>query len=107
VQTCALPICQQMPSDSVFHPAKISTPLTAPITEEIQRLMNVAEHMLEDIWLTEHWSIADFDLAFMLHRLLSHQVKLPVKIIEYVERNFKRASVQAWLAEHKKAKTLI
>ncbi len=100
-------IRQQMPSDSVFHPPKISTSLTAPITEEIQRLVNVAEHMLEDIWLTEHWSIADFDLAFMLHRLLSHQVKLPVKIIEYVERNFRRASVQAWLAEHEKAKTLI
>lgn len=107
VKSDFMQIRQQMPSDSVFHPPKISTPLTASITEEIQRLLNVAEHMLEDIWLAEHWSIADFDLAFMLHRLLSHQVKLPVKIIEYIERNFRRASVQAWLAEHEKAKTLI
>jgi len=107
VKSDFMQIRQQMPSDSVFHPPKISTPLTASITEEIQRLLNVAEHMLEDIWLAEHWSIADFDLAFMLHRLLSHQVKLPVKIIEYIERNFRRASVQVWLAEHEKAKTLI
>src|SRR5690606_36298830 len=65
-------IRQQMPSDSVFHPAKISTLLTAPITEEIQRLVNVAEHMLEYIWLTEQWSIEDIYMDFMLNRLLTY-----------------------------------
>ena len=39
VKTDFMQIRQQMPSDSVFHPAKISTPLTAPITEEIQRMI--------------------------------------------------------------------
>jgi glutathione S-transferase len=72
------------------------------VIEEIQRLISLTKRMLGDQWLTEHWSIADFDLAFMLHRLLSHQIELPEKILSYIERNFQRTSVQGWIDAHEK-----
>ncbi|KAA0602457.1 glutathione S-transferase, partial [Escherichia coli] len=67
------------------------------------RLLAVTDTVLgEELWLTEHWSIADFDLAFMLYRLLSYQVELPEKIQAYIQRNFQRSSVQSWIQENAK-----
>ena len=53
---------------------------SAETMQDIQRLLAITETLLENLWLTEQWSIADFDLAFMLHRLLSHDVELPEKL---------------------------
>jgi glutathione S-transferase len=102
IKTDFMLIRQQMPSNTIFQPSQSIPLLETPVIEEIQRLISLTKRMLGDQWLTEHWSIADFDLAFMLHRLLSHQIELPEKILSYIERNFQRTSVQGWIDAHEK-----
>ena len=104
VKTDFMAIRQAMPSDSIFVPPKGLFIASAEVLQDIQRLLAVTESLLSECWLTEQWSIADFDLAFMLHRLLSQQIELPDKIQVYIQRNFQRASVQAWLTENEKLK---
>lgn len=103
VKTDFISIRQAMPSDSIFVPPQVPAIFSAEAMQDIQRLLAVTDTVLgEELWLTEHWSIADFDLAFMLHRLLSHQVELPEKIQAYIQRNFQRSSVQSWIQENAK-----
>lgn len=98
-------IRQDMPSTSIFVPPKRPLIASAETMQDIQRLLAITETLVEELWLTEQWSIADFDLAFMLHRLLSHDVELPEKIQAYIQRNFQRSSVQSWILENEKLKT--
>lgn len=102
IKTDFMLIRQHMPSNTIFQPAQSIPTLETAVIEEIQHLISLTETLLGDLWLTEQWSIADFDLAFMLHRLFSHQIELPEKILSYIERNFQRASVQSWIEAHKK-----
>ncbi|HJF27713.1 MAG TPA: glutathione transferase [Acinetobacter lwoffii] len=103
VKTDFISIRQAMPSDSIFVPPQVPAIFSAEAMQDIQRLLAVTDTVLgEELWLTEHWSIADFDLAFMLHRLLSYQVELPEKIQAYIQRNFQRSSVQSWIQENAK-----
>ncbi|MCO8042288.1 glutathione transferase [Acinetobacter bohemicus] len=103
VKTDFISIRQAMPSDSIFVPPQVPAIFSAEAMQDIQRLLAVTDTVLgEELWLTEHWSIADFDLAFMLHRLLSHQIELPEKIQAYIQRNFQRSSVQSWIQENAK-----
>ena len=102
LKTDFMAIRQAMPSDSVFIPPKVPLIASADTMQDIQRLLVITDTLLDELWLTEQWSIADFDLAFMLHRLESHQVELSDKIRAYITRNFQRSSVQAWIQENQK-----
>ncbi|CAM9151166.1 glutathione transferase [Acinetobacter pseudolwoffii] len=104
VKTDFMAIRQAMPSDAIFVPPKGLFIGSAELMQDIQHLLALTETLLNEYWLTEQWSIADFDLAFMLYRLRSHQIELPDKIQSYIQRNFQRASVQAWIMENEKLK---
>jgi glutathione S-transferase len=106
IKTDFMPIRQAMPSESIFVPPKAPLIVSADAMQDIQRLVTFTETLLGDLWLTQQWSIADFDLAFMLHRLLSHQVELPDRIQAYIQHNFQRGSVQSWMEENAKLRHL-
>lgn len=89
-------ICQNMPSTGIFQPLPEPYVPDRHTQVEIDRLTRVSEALIGDQWLSSQWSIADFDLAFMLHRLLSFKVPISERLYSYVMRNFQRESVHVW-----------
>ena len=43
------------------------------------------------------WSIADVDLALMLHRLVINGDQVPLQLARYARAQWERASVQRWV----------
>lgn len=99
VKTDFVAIREHMSSICVFLPPKQMLILTKQLTAEIEKLLVMSEAAIGDEWLSVDWSIADFDLAFMLHRLMSYGFEMSEKLVTYVQRNFQRKTVQAWLTQ--------
>lgn len=89
-------IRQNMPSTAIFQPQPEPYVPDWHTQLEIDRLSRVSEALIGDRWLSAQWSIADFDLSFLLHRLLSFKVPISEKLYSYVMRNFERESVHVW-----------
>jgi len=89
-------IRQHMPSTGIFQPLPEPYVPDRHTQTEIDRLNRVGEALIGDRWISAQWSIADFDLSFLLHRLLSFKVPISEKLYSYVMRNFERKSVHVW-----------
>mgnify|MGYP006372941721 FL=1 len=87
-----------MPSITVFERQQHNPNWSTDLEKEINRLIRLAEFYIKEQWIAEKWSIADFDLSFMLNRLIQNQIVVPEKLMDYVERNWQRHSIQSWLA---------
>jgi glutathione S-transferase len=48
--------------------------------------------------LCGQWSIADVDLALMLHRLLLNGDAVPQRLADYARRQWRHPAVQRWVA---------
>lgn len=76
-----------------------STPLTEAGQGAAERLIRIAERLIDGDHLFGAWSIADTDLALMLNRLVKNGDPVPERLAAYVRAQWQRPSVQAWLAK--------
>ena len=104
VRSDLMPIREERPTFVVFCGAK-RPPLSPAAQAAAENLTGAAlawlggprEHLCGD------WSIADVDLAMMLQRLVAHGDSLPAVLVDYANRQWRRPSVQRWLAQPRPA----
>ena len=81
--------------------AVFGTPPTAPLSpaaqESAERLIGVAEKLIDGEHLFGDWSIADTDLALVLQRLIKSGDPVPERLAAYANSQWQRESVQAWI----------
>lgn len=90
-------IREERPSSVIFY-----TPAIAPLSEDgvraVQKLLDVTERLLGGRrQLFDSWCIADAELAFMLQRLIAAKEIVPDSVRAYVEAQWTRPSVQAFV----------
>jgi glutathione S-transferase len=80
-------------------------PLSPGAAVAARKLVDVADRVIEadHDQLFTTWSIADADLAFMLHRLILNGHEVPRKLRSYAERQWKRRSIREFV-EHERPK---
>jgi len=95
---------RERPFDLVYF-GKKDAPLSDEGRAAVDRLFFVANRLLEEG--AEHlfgdWSIADTDLAIMLNRLVANGDPVPARLAAYVQRQWDRDSVRAWMDLERKA----
>lgn len=94
-----LPLREQRSTEVVFR-APSPLPLDAAGQAAADKLRAAATRLLADGQenLFGEWSIADAQLALMLHRLLNNDDPLPAALADYARRQWQRPSLQAWRA---------
>jgi len=93
-----MPLREDRPTTVIFQqPSPL--PLSPTGQAAAQQLFIAASRLVNDAGdnLFGAWSIADTELALMLNRLVANQDRVPPKLKTYVERQWQRPSVQAWL----------
>lgn len=99
-------IRQERPADLIYSDQR-KPPLTQTATDAVDRLFYFADRLLDggSENLFGEWCIADTDLAIMLNRLICNGDDVPLNLIEYVHKQWKRPSVQKWVElNHTQAK---
>lgn len=100
VRSDLLPVRAERDTETVFF-GKACAPLSETAQQAAARLVQVAEHFVQGPQnIFGAWSIADTDLAVMLSRLVRNGDPVPHKLRDYVEFQWQRPSLQAWLARH-------
>lgn len=78
-------------------------PSSAPLSEAGQaaadKVIGLAERLVQGEHLFGQWSIADTDLALMLQRLLKNGDAVPERIAAYANGQWQRESVQMWVKQ--------
>ena len=93
-----MPIRQERPTSTIFY-----RPVSAPLSPEAQtasdKLLAAALELLSHGGenLCGAWSIADVDLAVMLHRLILNGDEVPLRLVRYAKAQWERPSVQLWV----------
>lgn len=74
-------------------------PLSPSGQVAVQQLMSAATSLVNEAGdnLFGEWSIVDTELALMVNRLVANQDRVPPRLKTYVERQWQRPSVQAWI----------
>ncbi|MCF5723349.1 glutathione transferase [Pseudomonas syringae] len=93
-----LPIRQERSTLVVFYGQKMP-PLSSAAEVAAAKLIGAAQALLvgNPANLFGEWSIADVDLAVMLHRLILNGDSVPEPLVAYAQRQWLRPSVQAWV----------
>jgi glutathione S-transferase len=100
VRSDLVPVRAQRDTETVFF-GKACSPLSETAQQAAAKLVHVAERFVQGPQnIFGDWSLADTDLAIMLRRLVRNGDTVPAKLQEYVEFQWQRPSVQAWLARH-------
>jgi glutathione S-transferase len=91
-------------STSTMFYEPTTTPLTPRGAAAVAKLVAVTERLLAYDAKRPFgvWSVADADLAFMLHRLITNGDPLPALVRAYAEAEWQRPSVRAFV-EQKRA----
>ena len=93
-----MPIRLERPTSTIFY-----RPVSAPLSPEAQtasdKLLAAALELLSHGGenLFGEWSIADVDLAVMLHRLILNGDEVPLRLVRYAKAQWERPSVQLWV----------
>lgn len=91
-----LPIRSERSTDAVFV-KPVNTPLSVHGQASAQRLIRIADRLVNGDHLFGDWCIADTELALMLNRLILNGDPVPQKLKDYVAFQWQRASVQDWV----------
>ena len=93
-----MPLREERPTTTMFY-AAAKTPLSERAQASADKLLRVAERLIPagETELFGAFSIADADLAFMLHRLLASGDPVPERIARYAARQWRRPSVRAYV----------
>lgn len=97
-----LPIRQERSTNVIFY-APSDAPLSSAAQAAAQKLFDAADALLADgaDYLFGAWSIADVDLALMLHRLIANGDTVPARLVAYAQRQWQRPTVQAWVSRER------
>jgi glutathione S-transferase len=93
-----MPIRLERPTETIFY-----RPVSASLSPEAQaasdKLFAAALELLSHGGdnLFGEWSIADVDLAVMLHRLILNGDEVPLRLVRYAKAQWERPSVQLWV----------
>lgn len=89
---------EERPTTVVFK-AAVCKPLTEAGRAAADKLIRVAASLIGEgaDHLFGDWCIADTELALMLNRLVAHGDAVPENLKRYVQVQWARPSVQAWL----------
>ena len=99
-----MPIRLERPTSTIFyHP--VSTPLSPEAQTASDKLLAAALELLSHGGenLCGAWSIADVDLAVMLHRLILNGDEVPLRLVRYAKAQWERPSVQLWVQRERPA----
>lgn len=93
---------QERSTDVVFG-APVDKPLSDAAQAAADKLVAGASALLEHggPTLFDAWSIADLDLALMLHRLVRNGDPVPALLATYAHRQWERPSVQEWAGQRR------
>lgn len=92
------PLRDERSTATIFY-QPTSKPLSAAARQAADKLVRVASAVLGDRpMLFERFTLADADLALMLHRLIANGDPLPEALAAYARRVFERPSIRAFLA---------
>jgi len=103
VRTDLSVIRQERSSDRLFGASSAPAPaLSDAARQAADKLCAAAERLIPSgaAQMFDTWSIADFELAFMLNRLVAAGDAVPARLADYVRQQWGRASVQRWVALH-------
>jgi len=81
---------------TVFY-RRAEQPLSPAAQAAADKLVHLAERVIEGQNLFGRWCIADTDLAIMLSRLVMNGDPVPQKLKDYVAHQWQRESLQDWL----------
>ena len=94
-----LPALRTDRNTGVIFFAPVTTPLSAAGQADAERLIRIAERLVDGENLFGLWCIADTELALMLNRLVLNGDPVPQRLADYAGRQWRRASVQQWVAK--------
>jgi glutathione S-transferase len=80
----------------VFY-RRAEQPLSPAAQAAADKLVHLAERVIDGPCLFGRWCIADTDLAIMLSRLVMNGDPVPQKLKDYVAHQWQRESLQDWL----------
>jgi len=81
---------------TVFY-RRAEQPLSLAAQAAADKLVHLAERVIDGPYLFGRWCIADTDLAIMLSRLVMNGDPVPQKLKDYVAHQWQRESLQDWL----------
>ncbi len=81
---------------TVFY-KRAEQPLSPAAQAAADKLVHLAERVIDGPYLFGRWCIADTDLAIMLSRLVMNGDPVPQKLKDYVAHQWQRESLQDWL----------
>jgi glutathione S-transferase len=92
------PLREARPTTTLFY-EHVTSPLEGAAKAAADKLVSVSERFLQGHHhnLFGSWSIADSELAFMLHRLILNQQPLPARVRDYAVEQWQRPSVQQFV----------
>lgn len=88
-------------STNVIFFAPEPTPLTQAGQGAADRLIRIAERLIDGEQMFGQWSIADTDLALMPNRLVINGDPVPQRLVDYAKGQWQRASVQQWVGQRR------
>ena len=89
---------EERPTSTIFG-ARATEPMSAAARSSADKLVRVATTVLgERDGLFERFTLADVDLALMLHRLIANDDPIPDPLRRFAVTVFERPSVRAYLA---------
>jgi glutathione S-transferase len=102
IRSDLLAVRTERDTETVFL-GKASAPLSPAGQASAARLLHVAGQLVQGPSLFGAWSVADVDLALMLHRLIRNGDPVPPRLREYAAGQWHRPSVRQWLAQQRPA----
>lgn len=101
LRTDLMPLRHERSSEILFNrPAQPMPVLTEPARQAADTLLRLAGQLMSPAGkhLFGAWGIADFELAFMLNRLVAGGDSVPPRLVDYVHEQWGRSSVQRWVS---------
>lgn len=102
VRSDLMPLREERSTHTMFYD-HATAPLSPKAREAADKLLRVADLLLPAgaTTLFGAWSIADADLAFMLHRLILNGDEVPARLRAFADAQWARPSVRAFV-EHER-----
>lgn len=98
IRSDLLALRAEFPTSSMFYPGK-RDPLSDAGVVAARRLVDIADRLIPNgaTQFFSEWSVADADLAFMLHRLILNDYEIPEKQLAFAKAQWARPSVRAFV----------
>lgn len=102
IRSDLLALREERPTTTMFY-ERATKPLSSAGEDAAAKLLRVADLVIPEgkTSLFDAFSIADADLAFMLHRLILNGHEVPAKARAFAEAQWDRASIKAFVVRER------